>query len=152
MEIIENISAITGQLHLEIIKNGKLYDTVDLNNTVLSAGRTLMSNLIMGNNVNNKKITRVGMGDSAVLNDINFVDLQGTTLYKKNITDFIFPAYNQVKVNFNFDQNEGNSINVKEFGLFSSDGIIFNRVTWDGATFVKTSDFSIQGYFLITFN
>lgn len=152
MILKENLKTMTGQLYLEILKNNEIYDIVNINNTVMSAGRTLMSNLLVGNNVTNKKISRVGMGDGTALNDVNFTDLQGTTLYKKAITDFIFPDYNQVKINFNFGQNEGNSINVKEFGLFSNDGIIFNRVLWDGPTFIKTADFSLQGYFLITFN
>ena len=146
---IKDTFKATGKLTLEIFKHGILYDTIHLNNAILNSGKSLILNALVG--VSDKTVGRAGIGDSNIANDLSFLDLQGISTFKNTIDGFSFPGAGQVQIDFSFSSSEGNGINVKEFALFSTDGTtIFNRVVWTGTTFIKTSDFTLRGNFLIT--
>lgn len=150
MKILENLN-LSGQLFVDVFKEGNLSFSYKSPNTIVNSGKELICKLLVGNDQPNKVINRYGVGNSTIDTSSDMIDLQGSTLFKGSIYDYTFPAYNQVKINFQVEASQANGLYVKEFGLFSSDGTLFNRVVWDG-TLLKTEHFVLSCYFLITHN
>ncbi len=150
MRLQDNFN-LTGQLFVDVFKEGKLDFSFKSPNTIVNSGKELVCKLLVGNNTSNKIISKYGIGDSVVATTSNMIDLQGDTHFKGNILNYTFPAYNQVRINFTVGSAEGNGIYIKEFGLFSADGTLFNRVVWDN-TLLKTEYFELSCYFIITNN
>lgn len=147
----DNLPAIYGDFYLQIIKNNIVVDEKYLTNTIMNTGKTLLNNLLVGYDVANKKIGKIGVGDSAATNESSMYWLQGANTFIKNILSYSFVGATQTKINFELGTSDANGINIKEFALFSNDAtVMFNRVLWTGNEVIKTSSFALRGYFLIT--
>ena len=151
MMINENITSIKGLFHIELkSSDGSIIDTYTNHNLVVNGGKALLAHSLVGSDIDNKKISKFGVGDSIAVSSGDMIGLQGTNIFKKVIVGYEFPVYNQAKINFEVGLTEANGIDIKEFGLFSADGTLFNRVTWN-KNVLKSSSFALSGYFLISF-
>lgn len=143
---------LTGQLHVEVIESEDKPPVLCYTspNLVVNAGITAVTHSMVGDS-SNFKISKFKIGDSDVANTSSMVDLQGTNQSGiAVISSFEYPAWNQVKITFDIAKDSDfNTYTIKEFGLFTENGVLFNRVVWD-QTLIKTSVFGIRGYFIIT--
>jgi hypothetical protein len=150
---MENINLkITGQFHAEVIDttNNTIVSEINQKNLVVKSGLDLISHLLVDDAT--KIISKFKAGDSNSISVKLMTDLQGAG--KTGLLDIVsyeYPSSSRVKVNFELAKTEGNGITIREFGLFTEDDVMFNRVVWD-TEFAKTSTYKITGYFLITIN
>lgn len=150
MIIKENLPKILGRLHLDIIQNESIVYSWESNNTIVNSGLELLCSLLANIDTTNKKISKFGVGNSDVNTDKDLhYALQGSQQFIGLLTDTSLPSFNQVRFDFEMSYDDGYGIEFKEFGLYSQDEVLFNRVLYTGSPIIKTNYFAIKGYFLL---
>ena len=134
---------LRGNVHLEIKKNGKIIKIEDEHNLIVTAGRAKLARLLGGGY--NGSISKVGIGEGA--NAVTESDTNLTNGVLVNITSVDYEG-TSVKFNFCIGTNEGNGLNIREFGLFFTDNTMFSRRVRQ-KIIGKESDIEIAGYWEI---
>ena len=109
---------LKGRVRLNVFKDGILIDSFEEHNQVVLSGKQLITFLMSGE-PGNWRITKFGVGenstppstlDTSLTNGL-IIPVDGYTLLSKDA----------VQWNFSLDTDEGNGLNIAEFGLFSND-------------------------------
>lgn len=145
-----------GVLYLKVVRNGKLFETVQ-ENLIVTSGKNALTKLLGGET--GMHVTQVGIGESAsiavpqdtgLINPVkvNVTPRIGIGLEAENGSLFNNPRI--VQFHFVFAQNIAVGKNIREYGLFCADGTLFSRVART-SEFTKTSVDRLIGFWQITF-
>jgi len=161
---------LKGELHIKIYDHDKLIFEGSEDNLIVNNSQTIVAGLIIGN-FDSYTISKIGFGDGTTVPVSSDTDLQGDYTKKKTIDsdkNIIFGA-NIAEVHWNIDYNndiggqtfdgaiggiwtDGDPFQIKEFGLFSTDDDLFNRIVWSGPDLIMDQGIRIEGHFAITVN
>lgn len=137
-----------GAVNIKVFQNGKLIDTIQENNLVVTLGKTNVAKLL-GGDVAGKAITKIGVGENGVAPDV--ADNALTNSFVKDIDSATYPTANSVMFNFDIDNSEANGLTIREFGLLNVDGVLCARKVRT-ADIVKTIAIRLVGTWTITIN
>lgn len=137
----------SGIFKLTVKKKGVVIEEVEEKNLIVTLGRTTLAKLLANPEVTDAIATiSVGsngtspaLGDTAITNPLN-----------KPIDGYSYPSSGQVQFNWTIFESEAIGSVIAEYGLFSSNGIMFNRIARQ--PFTKTSDIELTGRWIINFN
>ena len=136
---------LRGQLNIKVYKiiDGikTLIDGFEDDNLITISVLQLITYLLVGHPGNNK-VTKVGVGDGTT--EPARGDTGLSNAFIKSVNSYTFPSENSVKYKFAFNSGDGNGLLVSEFGLFSTDEVIFSRKLRTPAI-PKDSDIIIEG-------
>jgi hypothetical protein len=148
-----------GSMVIKIYRGDKLLSTEKIDNLIVNGGKNALANLL-GSNGTGKNIAAVGIGDGnavATATDTGLTNAVTVTLDETRIATGLeaedgstFDAANIVQFHFTFPKATAVGLEVKEYGLFCSDGTMFSRIV-RGASFIKTDIDSIRGFWQIQF-
>ena len=145
MQLVENASDFNGHIYYVVRKAGKVIETYDNHNLIVTSGRQRMAELITG--LSNSNITHIGIGTGTAAAEISDTGLQDQVLVP--ITSAT--AENKVaRFNFYIDTETANGMQISEFGLFAGDGTLFSHRVRNGII-AKENDVEIEGYWEILF-
>jgi hypothetical protein len=146
MKYVEHISA-KGTVTLDIYKHGILIEHQVINNLVVTVGKGRMAHLL-GSVTPPFPVTKIAAGTNGTATSLGDTAISGgaTPIGFYAIT---YPATGSVKFAFTFGTGDANGITIQEFGLLTTDGVLFSRLT--RASIVKTSAISIVGTWEIDF-
>ena len=171
IEIKDNAKSILkGELHIKIFQYNKLIFEGSEDNLIVNNSQTIVAGLI-ASEFENYTISQIGFGDGTVPATSGDTDLQGDYIRKKDNDEeknIVFGA-NVAQVHWNVDYEndisgkifegavggywtDGDPFTIKEFGLFSTNNDMFNRIIWTGPDLVMDEGIRIEGYFAITVN
>lgn len=137
-----------GRFDLHIFKNGVEIEHFVEHNLIVNSARTAMAHLV-GSADSTKKITQFGIGTDGT--EPELVNTGLTNLFKKNIDSVVYPEDDEYNVQFNFSLSvdEGNDMEITEFGLMCADDTLFARKVRKAIS--KDSDISLTGSWTIMF-
>ncbi|UAY56274.1 hypothetical protein [Arachidicoccus terrestris] len=138
----------TGAVHIDIFNNCQLVASIQENNLVVTLGKTNIAKLLGGNSAG-KAITKIGIGTNATVAAPG--DSALTDMFSKSVDSVSFPEANSVQFNFDLNNDEGNGITIREFGLLNADNILCARKVRTGEI-EKTDAIRIVGSWKITIN
>jgi hypothetical protein len=136
-----------GVFEFKILRSGVTVREYTKNNLVVDGAYFQMARLLAGD-VTGRSVTKIGIGTGG--DDPDPSDTALTGQYLRTVSGYEYPADCRVKINWVIPTNEGNGIAIKEFGLFTTDGTLFSRITLEEAV-PKQSAFSIEGSWTIIF-
>ena len=138
---------LRGELHFTVKRGGRVIDKYDNHNMIMTAARELMAKILTGGA--SESITHIGVGSGTAAETTADTGLTGqilVALTKRSSTG------NVARFDFTLGENDANGLNIHEFGLFTSSGIMFShRVRDEKKDLVKASDLTIEGYWTINF-
>ena len=132
-----------GNVHLEIRKNGKIIETDEDHNLIVTVGHTQLAKMLGGAYTGH--ITHIGVGTGSVNADNGDTGLTGTVKIPVASVEY---SGAMVKFNFTIGSSDANGLSIREFGLFFADGTLFSRRVRK-SIIGKESDISITGYWEI---
>jgi hypothetical protein len=124
-----------------------LVDAYRDHNLVVNSGRALAAHHIAGDTLTNF-ITQVAFGTNGA--DPLPSDTQITGALIRDIDNHEYPAANSVQFNWGLPVDQGNGMEISEFGLLCVDGTLFARKT-RAKPLNKEDDLSIEGHWTIQF-
>lgn len=135
-----------GDLSVTINRNGQPIEHFEEKNMIVSAAKTMLAQLVAGDGAG-KTISHIGFGvsSSAVTPD----DTSLSSPFWRPLSGHSYPKAGQVKFDFVLATTEANGMSIKEFGLRTTDGVLFSRKV--RGTIEKNSDISLEGSWTITF-
>jgi hypothetical protein len=146
--LAKNKVNVKGILHVKVFEGGNLVKQFTQNNLVVAGGRDAMAKLLAGEGVSPAKhITEFGAGTNGTAPAINDTALTGA--FTKTVDATTYPSNGIAQFNFNIAESEANGTTIAEFGLFCSDGTLFNRVAV--APIAKTNLIRIEAQWQIVF-
>lgn len=145
MRFAENASGFNGHISYVVRKSGKVVDSYDNHNLIVTSGRQRMAELLTG--ITNSCITHIGVGTGTAAAEISDTGLQNQVLVPINST---FAENKVARFNFMIDTETANGMQITEFGLFAGDGTMFSHRVRNGAI-AKENDVEIEGYWEIRF-
>lgn len=171
MIIKDNVrSILKGELHIKIFDHDTLIFEGSEGNLIVNNSQTIVAGLI-ASDFTNYTISQVGFGDGTTATISSDTDLQGDYTKKKivdTLSNIVFGAnIAEVHWNINYDDDirgqtfggaiggvwtDGDPFTIKEFGLFSTNNDMFNRIVWSGPDLVMDQGIRIEGHFAITVN
>lgn len=139
---------LTGALHFNVLRAGKVVDTYDNHNMIMTAARQMLAQIVTGEIVDTIYYIGIGEGTAAESSD----DTTLENVCKVPLTGRSVDG-TQAKFEFTIGKNAGNGLNVREFGLFTERGTMFSHKVRDSSaqTLIKDSDITIEGYWVINF-
>ncbi|MCL2610906.1 MAG: hypothetical protein FWE02_04425 [Defluviitaleaceae bacterium] len=137
--------SLKGTLVYKIFKNNILIEEVIENNLVVDNGRNLITHFLAGDNLADF-IERVAFGTNG--SPTNNTDSQIVSAFVKPISGFDYTGVGQVRFNWELLPTENNGMTIAEFGLISSNGLLFARRVRTTPLY-KESDIHIMGYWMI---
>lgn len=146
----EDKSEVNGEIKLWLYKQGKLIQKEELKNLVVDSGRERIAQLLGGKTTLTIGYLGVGEGDSVAdetdtqLTNQQLIPLRGWDGESVQVEG------KDVIHQFWIKSDECNNLNIKEFGLFTKDNVLFSRRVRDGAIF-KEDDIEIKGTWTIHF-
>lgn len=146
MKLKDDDLALKGELFIKIYKKDKLIDIWKDENLIVNGAKTILAALVSGDGAGTV-ISKIGFGISNT--PANPDDTALTSSYVRNLTGFTYPEAGKVSFNFELSTNEANGITIKEFGLITSDNILFSRKVRGGIE--KNDDISLEGTWTLTF-
>ena len=146
-EIVENIK-VKGIFEINVYQHGKLIDHVEDKNHLVNGSQIQLAHLL-GGDVGNRSITKIGFGTNGTEPVDSDTDLTGKFL--KTISSVEYPELGQLKINWILDVNENNGMAILEFGLFTDDGTLITRKIRNNPL-NKEPDISIEGTWIINFS
>ncbi len=157
LDKIDLTKNILGIIRIDLIdRAGKSVYSHTHKNMICISIRDAMSNLIVGDNVAAKAITKVAIGTdgSVYTNEItDFSQTDSTNKFTKSLVtgSWSYPDYGQVTVNFTIDYNEpAESMEVQEYGLFTEEGLLIARAVKPPIN--KTSEVAMMGAWTLIFS
>ena len=118
-------------------------------NLIVSGARTIITELLGGGT---EYITKIGMGigtSNPAETDTGLTDPSIAGLVYGTITSVTYPTTSSVMFSWTLDYDEGNGFDITEYGLFSTDDILFSRKTKNAIS--KDSTLSFEGEWTIEF-
>lgn len=143
--ILNDSNSVNGAIVYDIFKNGVLIEHVEDHNLVVNGGRTRLAQLISGKSTS--FITQIGFGTGSVN-----PSLEDTTLDNLRTINISSSAVDGQSVTFNWflDENTCNGMNITEFALFASDGVMITHQV-RGRVIGKDVDITVSGKYILTF-
>lgn len=153
--IYQNKKSITGILHYDIVKNGKVLSTENYNLTVNNSSRVLARLVGMQGTYSNSAITQIGFGTANAAASSTATNLGGT-VYRKAISSVTYSSGAPYDVQFNFtlEEDEFNGNDIWQFGLFTGDNVLFSMLSRNpskGNAIEKDDEVVIVGYWKLEF-
>lgn len=152
MVTLEDKPSCRGDIHLKVYRRGKLVETIDNHNLVVNTGRIRLAEFLTGQSVPGVKYIGLGSGgDDEQETDTRLTDQILLELTKRSVRG------RDARFDFVIDENTANDMIIREFGLFTSDGVMFshrvrrNSKTGKAMVIEKSDDISITGYWIIHF-
>lgn len=145
MNLNDNIP-LRGDFHLELFRGGKLVETIDEPNLIVSLARTQLAHLIAGD-VANRHITHIGFGIGTAAASPNNTGLTGA--FFKPVTSVSYPDVGKAAFAWTLSTAEANGLAITEFGLRCADNTLFARKA--RAAIQKDADLSLSGTWTIIF-
>jgi hypothetical protein len=127
-------------------KNGKIIESFQEKNLIVTKGRENMSKLISASG-NSYFVDEIGFGTDGTTPTAGDLVLTGSTT--KAFDSITYPDPNSVEFNWSLGLSEANGMAIAEFGLISNNGDLFARKS--RSVINKESDFSITGTWKIIF-
>jgi hypothetical protein len=166
----ESSSILKGELHIKMFDRDELIFEGSERNLVVDNSQIIVTGLI-ASDFANYTISQIGFGDGTTPAISGDAILQGDYTRKKDadIGDNVIFGANIAQVYWNVDYDndiggktfeggiggtwtDGDPFTIKEFGLFSTNNNIFNRIVWTGPDLVMDVGIQIEGHFAITVN
>lgn len=141
-----------GEFHIEVRRKGKLIDEFHDHNLVVNGGRCRLAELVTGKST--KCITHIGIGSGSEPEDENDTELVEQQLFELSATSV---DGRDAKFEFIIGEDEANGLDIREFGLFCSDGTMFshrvrrNEETGKVSVIGKDVDIELRGYWILHF-
>lgn len=137
----------TGKLELWVYKNGEFLEYYSDSNMILDVSRLNLAHLL-GGHADGYAVTDIGFGTNPNGPTTTDTALTGSTV--KALSSITYPVDNK-SVAFNFVVAQGDMIgmDIREFGLLTSTGVLAARKT--RGAFVKDSTISFNGTWTLTF-
>lgn len=143
---------VTGHVEFIHYRDGKEVARHEQNNLVVTLGRTRLSKLIGGDESAHVTKFSTGTGttapsaaDTAMQTGVNITSGQPY----KSLDDTNYPAAGKVRFEMSLGTAEANGNNLTEYGLFTSDDVLFARVV--RPPFSKTSSDTLSIRWTINF-
>jgi hypothetical protein len=138
---------LSGRLYYTVYRNGIPIESFADSNLIVNTARLQMARLVSGD-VDGRSIDRVAVGINGNVALVS--DTEITDPFIKEVDGFEYPAIDRVKIDWKILQNEANGMAIREFGLLTTDGMLFARRIRD-KPLNKESDISIEGEWIIIF-
>lgn len=136
---------LKGIVHLKIYEHGRLIEERTINNLVVNIGKgTVCANISVSTPSN--IVTQIGAGTSATTATLADTALTGSAAIALSAPTY--PTGQSVQWPFTFGTGDANGITIQEFGLLTTGGALFSRITI--APIAKTSAISIVGTWTIS--
>lgn len=137
----------SGLFLLRIYRGDELVDLIEEKNLIVDGSKQVHA-LLLGGNVANQSVTKIGYGTSTTAPAAGNTSLTGQ--YLKSLDGVTYPATNQVSFQFSLGASENNGVSIGEFGLFTAGNVLYARKTRTTAL-PKASDLSFSGSWIISF-
>jgi len=134
---------LKGKVVIEILKDGKIVDRIEVNNLVVQNARTVICQLLAGANQANNTVTKLALGTGNTEPSITDTRL-ANEVARVPIINYAFPSYNTVEFEAYVDQDTANGNVIQEFGLFTEGGIMVARVLVSPITKDSTFAFYVR--------
>jgi hypothetical protein len=146
MMIGDHPPAPVGHFLLTVYRHGRLVETMDRPNLIVTGSRHAHATLLGG--ATSGVITDIGFGSS--LTPAAYGNTTLTAPYTKAVDGVSYPASNAVAFAFSLGTGEDNGAAIGEFGLLTANGALYARIVRSTAL-IKTSDLSFTSTWTITF-
>jgi len=163
----ENIG-LNGEINLKLIdksKNKIIYRGRQ-HNLIVENGKFILANLLIGNFAD-YEITKIGFGDGTTAAVSGDLDLEGPNKGKGDVissnsstsSNTIANIYWEIDYDTDIAGQDldltnpwivGNPFTITEFGLFTVNDTLFNRLIWTGPDLVMDENMKLEGDFKIT--
>ena len=154
----EQLKDLSGQLHFEVRRAGKLYKCETIKNLIVTTGRNNLAKLLGGST--GMHVTHIGIGtgsDAAVSTDTALTNVVKVAVSETRVgTNLMAPdktTFDDLKIvqfHFRIGLDIGVGMSIAEYGLFCADNTLFSRIVRASA-FTKTAIDAIEGYWQIQF-
>lgn len=141
MDLLDIATPARGIFTLDVFLRGILVDRFSDDNLIVNRGRTNVSRLV-GGDVTGLSVTKIGFGTNGTAAAPGNTALVAP--YVKNLDGKTYPDDYSVLFNFSLGANEANGLQIQEFGLLTSSGLLHARKV-RGGVLVKDSDLSLTG-------
>lgn len=143
----DNADAPSGHFKLLVWRNGRLVETWEEKNIIVTGSKAVLAHLI-GGDTTSKTISQIGFGTGTGAAAAGNSTL--TSPFLKSFDTVSYPAAGQTQFNFSLASTEDNGVAISEFGLLTGDGTLFARKV-RSAPLNKASDISLTGAWTVTF-
>ena len=144
----DKLTPMSGEFHLVgRDKSGNIVFDFTEHNMIVVGAKNSLARLFSNPVQDAKVVTKIGGGTAGDGPSPDDVALTGS--YSMNIEGYTYPASGQVTFNWTLGYGEANGMEIKEFGLLTTDGTLFARKT--RGLIVKDEDLSLQGSWTIIF-
>jgi len=144
MNIVEQLRKIKGCLEFRCFdKNGLQTEYHKWDNLVTNDGYAAAAESLAG--VAGAAISHIGMGTDDAEPTVG--DTLLTNVFSVPVTEVSYPANGAVRFHFTVDFFDNVGMNIAEWGLLTSDGRLFSRIT--RAVIIKTNEMMLQGTWTI---
>ena len=149
MRFEDTSKPVTGEIHLKVYRRGKIISEIDDHNLVVESARRRLAQLAAGKvgNYSESCITHIGVGSGSTAESVNDTTLENQQLFPLTSTEV---NDRDVKCSFYIANDEAVGLNIREFGLFCSDGTMFSHRVRQGVI-EKLDDIEIRGYWILHF-
>lgn len=141
MRISDELKSARGIFTLDIFRRGELLEHYTDDNLIVDQGRANVA-LLLGGDGSGLSITKIGFGTN------NSVALPGNSslvgAYVKTIDSHSYPTATSVLFSFSLASGEANNMQINEFGLLTTSGLLHARKV-RGGPLAKESDLSLSG-------
>lgn len=154
----EQLKDLSGQLHFDVYRGGKLYKSETVKNLIVTTGRNNLAKLLGGST--GMHVTHIGIGtggDAAVSTDTALTGVVKVAVSETRVgTNLMAPdktTFDDLKIvqfHFRIGLDVGVGMSIAEYGLFCADNTLFSRIVRASA-FTKTAIDAIEGYWQIQF-
>ena len=143
------IQPVTGDIHLEVIRDKKIIDKFDDHNLVVDVGRKRLAALAAGKvgSYAESYISHIGLGSGSTTETVNDTELENQQLFP--LTSIEVDG-RDVKCNFFIANDEAVGLAIHELGLFCADGTMFSHRVRQGII-EKYEDIEVRGYWILHF-
>lgn len=144
---IQETAGLQGIFRLKVFKKGKLIETYEDTNLIVSGAKEALAHLLAGQGTG-KNLTSIGFGVNG-----NVPLPEDTALknaFVKDVTKITFPSAGHVEFSWDLLTTEANGKEIIEFGLLLQDGTLFSRKTRK-KPISKDSDIALEGQWEIIF-
>lgn len=137
----------TGRLRVDVYRSGVLIERDDGRNKVVNLARIQMARLL-GGDAANRSVTRIGVGVNGLPPTKDDAGISGA--YIKDIDGVSYPTSTSVEFAFTLGSWDANLMNIMEFGLFTTGGVLVARRV-RLAPLLKSPDISLSGSWKLEF-
>lgn len=128
-------------------RNGDIVFNYSDNNMIVTVAKDVMSRVVSDADADGYIISKIGIGENG--NGPELDDTYLTNSYIKNLVNYSYPELGQVKFTWYIDYSEANGLEIREFGLLTTNDTLFARKTRGVIT--KDDDLSLEGSWTIIF-